>query len=117
LYRVTGLPRGSTFKVTFSDGLLENAGGSADASSGSIGEVDFTAIGLKVTSSDSGSLNAIVIEPLKSIFNTLTGDATVPSGASVKLTNLDTSQTIDLADGRFTIGARSRLATSEKSNG
>jgi hypothetical protein len=51
---------------------------------------------VEVSAASSGSLTANVAEDVIVSGNTLSGDATVPSGALVKLQNGTTDQTIDL---------------------
>lgn len=102
-FTVTGLPSGSILNVFYADTATQGKQDKAQATSGGIGTVQFLANAIVLAPASNGPLNAEITDYLSVSSGPLTGTVTIPSTASVSLTNTNTHQTIQLANGRFSI--------------
>jgi hypothetical protein len=101
-FSISNLPAGKTFEVVYSANET-GLSGYAQASSGSMTGAGFASNSLYLTASTGGPLHTSATVILSVGTAPVTGTASVPSGATVTLTNGLTSQTITLASGSFSI--------------
>jgi hypothetical protein len=102
-YQVKNMPAGSELRVSYGTSVTRTSEGTAQAHNGAISGVEFLNNEVLLFASRPGALDASVVQLLFVDEASVTGDALVPHGASVTLTNLRTQQRIDLHDGRFSI--------------
>ncbi len=103
-YHISGLPSDKTVTIVYSGGVASNTGGSAQAKSGSMAFVHFLSNhSLEVQSSHNSVLTADVNETVVIDAPAITGDADIPSGASVKVLPPDSDTFVDLSQGHFSI--------------
>jgi len=122
IYQISNMPAGSSLDVVYTGGVTSNSNGFAQSRHGGFRTVAFQrnyAVSVDAAASG-GALYGNVSEWLGVSGPVITGVAVVPDGATVKLLNPDTDQTIDLPSGPFTIDATpttsvERLNTSEES--
>jgi hypothetical protein len=103
-YKLSGLPANSTLTITYSTGIAGNTGGSAQAHSGSMSFVHFFSNHiLEVASSHNTVLTADINETVLVNGPEITGDADIPSGASLKVLPPGSDELIDVPNGHFSI--------------
>jgi hypothetical protein len=104
-YSINGLAADHTITINYSSGVVSNNGGSATATSGSMNFVHFLRnLSLEVESAHNSTLTATVKEELVTNEVDITGDAVVPSGASLKVfPNSGSNNAINLPNGHFSI--------------
>ena len=102
-YQVKNMPAGSELRVRYGTSVTRTSEGLAQAHNGALSGVQFLHDAVLLFASRPATLDASVVQLLFVDQATVTGDALVPHGASVTLTNMRTQQQIDLHDGSFSI--------------
>jgi hypothetical protein len=102
-YRIKDMPAGSELRIGYGPSVTQSSEGTAIAHNGGISTVEFLNHSLLLFASRPAALDATVVQLVFVDEATVTGDAHLPKGASVTLTNLRTQKTIDLHDGKFSI--------------
>jgi hypothetical protein len=100
---VKHLPAQHSVSLHYRSGVDESTGGNANAASGAIRSVDFGDNVMTLVSADDGDFNGEVTAWVAVGASAVTGDASVPPGVSVTLTNTSTGHKIDLTDGPFSM--------------
>ena len=103
VYNVKNLPPGSLFSMQYSSGVDSTLGGEAQAQSGGLGTVALLSNGIVLSPTGSTPTNASVTEWLNVGGQPITGFASVPSGATVTVTNQTTNQKTTITQGPFSI--------------
>lgn len=101
-FDVTNLQGGLAVKYD-PPGIVSDLGGTATASSGAMSTVYLTAITFVLGVSGRTPLDARVTSTLRVDSAVITGNATIPAGATVTVTNTDTGQKMDLHNGPFSL--------------
>jgi hypothetical protein len=103
-YKLSGLPANSTLTITYSTGIVGNTGGSAQALSGSMSFVHFFSNHfLEVAASHNTVLTADINETVLTDGPEITGNADIPSGASLKVLPPGSDELIDVPNEHFSI--------------
>jgi hypothetical protein len=103
-YDVTNLAPGTHFQAVYSGGADQGLGGSAQAGTGEISYAGLFPNGVVLFPQPSGAPLTADVQQWVQVANcTLQGDATVPAGTTVTLTNNTTSQQVTVNNGRFQI--------------
>jgi hypothetical protein len=94
--------------VTYSGGVVAGGGGSVTIQSGAVAEIDFVNVnpailGWGLISVGSAPLTATVDDWRYVNSGTVTGTATIPSGSSMTVTNVQTGHTTTVKNGSFSI--------------
>lgn len=97
-YTVQNLPAYGRFEVQYRAGVVEAAGGEALADPGGIRNVAFLDNATRLSTGDR-SVDVDVTAWLTVDGTSITGVPEIPAGATATATNVDTHQTIDLANG------------------
>lgn len=103
-YSISGLQAGSNMEVQYDAGVATSYGGTATINRGAISAVWFETNGLLLAASDSTDpVSADLSQYLHVGSGAVTGNATLPAGVSVSVTNASTHQTFTLKGGSFSI--------------
>ena len=107
-YRLSNVKSVGLPEVTYTGGVVANGGGSVTIQSGAVAEIVFLNVnpatwGWGLVSVGSAPLTATVDDRRYVDSATVTGTATIPSGSSMTVTDVQTGQTTTLKNGSFSI--------------